>query len=64
MWSQSPQGKGKGFLAKVLNWVTPFHDHFLDDDSGKESASAEDVGVMGSIPGLKRSPRGGNGNPF
>ena len=28
------------------------------------SASAEDVRDAGSIPGLGRSPRGGNGNPL
>ena len=27
-------------------------------------ASAEDVRVVGSIPGLGRSPGGGHGNPF
>ena len=26
-------------------------------------ASAGDTGDMGSVPGLGRSPRGGNGNP-
>ena len=32
---------------------------------GKESTcSAEDAGEAGSIPGLGRSPVGGNGNPF
>jgi len=33
--------------------------------SGKESAcNAGDAGDMDSIPGLGRSPGGGNGNPF
>ena len=27
-------------------------------------ASAEDMGDEGSIPGLRRSPGGGNGNPL
>ena len=27
-------------------------------------ASAYNAGDLGSIPGLGRSPRGGNGNPF
>ena len=32
---------------------------------GKESAwNAGDVGDMGSIPGLRRSPGGGHGNPL
>ena len=32
---------------------------------GKESAcSAGDTGDAGSIPGLRRSPGGGNGNPL
>ena len=31
----------------------------------KESAcNAGDIGEVGSIPGLRRSPGGGNGNPF
>ena len=33
--------------------------------AGKESAcSAGDTGEMGSIPGSRRSPGGGNGNPL
>ena len=33
--------------------------------SGKESTcNAGDVGEMGLIPGLERSPGGGNGNPL
>ena len=28
------------------------------------SANAEDIGDMGSVPGLERSPGGGNGNPL
>ena len=33
--------------------------------SGKDlPAKAGDAGDMGSIPGLGRPPRGGNGNPF
>ena len=32
---------------------------------GKESAcNAGDAGDMGSIPGLRRSPEGGHGNPL
>ena len=30
----------------------------------KQSAHAGDAGDMGSIPGLRRSPGGGNGNPL
>ena len=38
---------------------------FLDDATGKEqSASAEDVRGVGSIPGLGRSLGGGHGNPL
>ena len=37
----------------------------LDGLSGKESAcNAGDTGDVGSIPGLGRSPREGNGNPL
>ena len=28
------------------------------------AVNAEDVRDEGSVPGLRRSPRGGNGNPF
>ena len=37
----------------------------LDGSSGKESAcNAGDTGDAGSIPGLRRSLGGGNGNPL
>ena len=36
-----------------------------DDSAGKESTcNAGDTGDLGLIPGLGRSPEGGNGNPF
>ena len=36
-----------------------------DGSVGKESVcNAEDTGDLGSIPGLVRSPKGRNGNPF
>ena len=38
---------------------------FLQWLSGKESTCrAGDSGEEGSIPGLRRSPQGGNGNPL
>ena len=38
---------------------------FLGGSDSKESAcNAEDMGDLGSIPRLGRSPREGNGNPF
>ena len=38
---------------------------FPDGSSGKESAcNAGDTGNVGLIPGLGRSPGGGNGNPL
>ena len=38
---------------------------FPDGSVGKEAAcSAGDTGDMGSIPGLRRSLGGGNGNPL
>ena len=40
-------------------WASP------DGSESKESAcNAGDTGDMGLIPGLGRSPRGGNGNPL
>ena len=41
---------------------TPVFLGFPDDSDGKESAC--NVGDMGSIPGLGRSPGGGHGNPL
>ena len=41
---------------------TPESLGFPDVSDGKESAC--NVGDSGSIPGLRRSPRGGHGNPF
>ena len=35
---------------------------FSDDSDSKESAC--NVGGLGSVPGLGKSPRGGHGNPF
>ena len=38
---------------------------FLDGSVGKESAcNAGDTGDAGSVPGMERSPGGGNGNPL
>ena len=37
---------------------------FPGDSVKNPPADARDTGVMGSIPGLGRSPRGGNGNPL
>ena len=40
-------------------------EEFLDGSVGKEYAcNARDTGDEGSIPGLGRSPGGGNGNPL
>ena len=39
-----------------------FHFDFPDGSDGKESAS--NAGDLGLIPGLGRSPGGGNGNPL
>ena len=35
---------------------------FLGSSAGKETAC--NAGDLGSIPGLRRSPGGGHGNPF
>ena len=35
---------------------------FLGSSSGKETAC--NAGDLGSVPGLRRSPGGGHGNPF
>ena len=35
---------------------------FIDGSDGKESACS--TGDLGSVPGLRRSPRGGHGNPL
>ena len=41
------------------------HRGFSNGLEGKESTcNAEDTGDVGSISGLGRSPRGGNGNPL
>ena len=38
---------------------------FFDDSAGKEYAcNARDAGDAGLIPGSRRSPGGGNGNPL
>ena len=38
---------------------------WCNGSAGKESAlNTEDAGDLGSIPGLGRSPGGGNGNPL
>ena len=37
---------------------------FPGSASGKEPASVGDIRIMGSVPGLGRSPGGGQGNPI
>ena len=52
---------------KVILYFPPFLicGGFPDGSVGKESTcSAGDTGDMGSIPGLRRSLGGGNGNPL
>ena len=52
VWKQNMQG-------------TPVSGAFPHGSVGKESASnAGDTGAMGSVPGLGRSPEGGNMNPL
>ena len=57
-------------VAKSQTPLSDFHflsciyTGFLDDSAGKDSAcNAGDTGGAGSIPGLGRSPGGGNGKP-
>ena len=58
-------------LSRCLNPSDPFLDltdiiiSYADGSSGKESTcKAKHAGDLGSIPGLGRSPAGGNGNPL
>ena len=50
----------------VLFYITPNSlKGFLGGSDGKESTFKEsNVGDLGSIPGLRRSPGGGQGNPL
>ena len=55
------------FLGKKIRWrrdrlPTPVFLGFPGGSDGKESAC--NVGDLGSIPGLGRSPGGGHGNPL
>ena len=55
-----------GWRQQIEYWALyePFQG-FTDDSAGKEfTCNAGDTGDDGSIPGLGRSPGGGNGNPF
>ena len=51
--------------CQVINWVGVAQGGLLQWLNSKESAcNAGDAGGMGWIPGLGRSPGGGNGNPL
>ena len=55
------------FLGQEDSWrkdrlPTPVSMGFPGGSNGKESAC--NMGDLGSIPGLERSPRGGHDNPF
>ena len=53
------------FLSSEITFPTKKRQGFPGGSEGKEYAcNAGDTGDMGSIPGLGRSPGGGNGNPF
>ena len=62
--SPSPRGQGLGYVTQSDN--NSHHDNdwgFPDGSVSEESASnAGDTGDAGLIPGLSRSPGGGNGN--
>ena len=50
--------------ASIL-WYSAFFRGFLGGARGKELACSEgDIGDMGLIPGSRRSPGGGHGNPL
>ena len=64
-WDRRGQGDLKSTNGKlwILAGTTPRG--LPDGSAGKESAcNAGDTGDVGSIPGLGRSPGGGNGNPL
>ena len=48
--------------GKQSTAINKFHSSFPGASDGKESAC--NSGDLGSIPGLGRSPEGGNGNPL
>ena len=50
------------FLAKSVKLEFGLNPGFPHSSGGKESACS--TGDLGSIPGLGRSPGGGNGNPL
>ena len=53
-----------GLLSKSLVSIR-IQKGFPDGSAGKESACrAGDTGYVGSVPGLRRSPGGGNDNPL
>ena len=49
------------FLIFILYWTIV---EFPDGSSGKESTNAGDTGDAGLIPGSRKSPKEGNGNPL
>ena len=49
------------FLIFILYWNIV---EFPDGSSGKESTNAGDTGDAGLIPGSRKSPKEGNGNPL
>ena len=62
---KDPLEKGMATHSSILAWKIPwtFRDlNFPHSSVGKESAC--NAGDLGSIPGLGRSPGGGNGNPL
>ena len=74
---EDPLAKGKATHSNILAWGIPWsvqpmglqrvgHDFYFQDFPGGSDgkASVYNVGDLGSIPGLGRSPGEGNGNPL
>ena len=65
--SLSIKGKKPSFCSNVVLWTTclPLAPGFPDGSAGKGPAcSVADIGDIGSIPGSRRSPKGGHGKPI
>ena len=56
---------GLNTYSYALKYILYYSIIYHNGSAGEESAcSAGDIGNVGSIPGLGRFPRVGNGNPF
>ena len=55
----------QGTLVQFLGWEDPLEDGQATHSCGLDSKESTcNVGDLGSIPGLGRSPGGGHGNPL